>query len=137
MGMTMTKVKVAEATNTQLDWLVAKCEGAEITLDTSLPDYPLLVIAGEEELVNDLYAGYSPTDDWSQMGPIIGREKINLEYDHVWEYDIEDPDDNGERWQAIYYGQYHHYGSTPLVAACRCYVKSKLGEVVEVPKELV
>lgn len=32
--MTMKTIKVAEATNTQLDWLVARCEGFEVTLLT-------------------------------------------------------------------------------------------------------
>lgn len=30
-----------------------------------------------------------------------------------------------------------YYGPTPLIAAMRCYVSSKLGDEVEVPKELV
>jgi hypothetical protein len=28
------------------------------------------------------------------------------------------------------------YGDTPLIAAMRCYVASKLGDEVEIPKEL-
>jgi hypothetical protein len=31
---------------------------------------------------------------------------------------------------------YEGTGSTPLIAAMRCYVASKLGDEVEIPKEL-
>ena len=74
---------------------------------------------------------FQPTNSWSTAGPIIERELITLipyvnkqgEYDNEWE--AEDFDE-----------RYPMCGPTPLIAAMRCYVASKLGEIVEVPREL-
>ena len=85
---------------------MAKCEGA--------PD-------GFKLTDDELY-----TTDWAQGGPIIHRENIGLEA----------PDGNIVYWNAVLHDGTTFMGSTPLIAAMRCYVTSKLGDVVEVPKEL-
>lgn len=59
--------------------------------------------------------------DWAHGGPIIEREKINL-----WT--------EGYDWEATQYGKLQEWGPTPLVAAMRCYVGSKLGNEVDVPE---
>lgn len=59
--------------------------------------------------------------DWAQGGPILEREKINL-----WT--------EGYDWEATQYGKWQEWGPTPLVAAMRCYVGSKLGNEVDVPE---
>ena len=65
---------------------------------------------------------------WEFAGPIIEREGIDLQYQggetDVWAADIFNADSM-------------IYGDTPLVAAMRCYVASKLGDEVEVPDELL
>jgi hypothetical protein len=67
--------------------------------------------------------------DWAQAGPIIERERIGFKYTGTamefvaWV--------NGELST-----MHDQYGPTPLVAAMRCYVASKLGDEVEVPDEL-
>jgi hypothetical protein len=50
----------------------------------------------------------------------------------------------GTRWikyadKAVEYFQwaYKQQGPTPLIAAMRCYVASKLGDEVEIPEELI
>jgi hypothetical protein len=65
-----------------------------------------------------------PSTNWAQGGPIIERERIA-----TW---INGNDD----WTATD-GIKTTTGETPLVAAMRCYVASKLGDEVEVPDELV
>lgn len=60
--------------------------------------------------------------DWAQGGPIIGRESINLTKMH------------GHGWHADC-GQVN-VGRTPLIAAMRCYVASKLGNEIEIPDEI-
>jgi hypothetical protein len=62
--------------------------------------------------------------DWALGGPIIEREKIDLQWDM-------------NRWNAAI-GPMRWYigGPTPLIAAMRCYVTSKLGADVDVPEEL-
>jgi len=62
--------------------------------------------------------------DWAEGGPIIERERIDVLYEH----DL--------RWIAIPQKGIESYGPTPLIAAMRCYVASKLGDEVEIPEEL-
>lgn len=75
------------------------------------------------------------SSDWSQMGPIMEREEIGT-CRNV-------PCSKGREWEARPSltakgaGGTWGYGPTPLIAAARCYVVSKLGEEVEVPEELV
>ena len=66
------------------------------------------------------YPHISPSTDWSQGGPIIEREGIGIF-----------PLGNGRGWAAGL-----RSGPTPLIAAMRCYVASKLGDEVDVPTEL-
>lgn len=114
-------MKTSELTGAALDWVVAKCEG-----NTFAGDYPHL-----------LSAGFRPpkySTDWAQGGPIIEREGLNVYFDDVkltWAAAI---------WKAIPGGGELTAKAkdcpTPLIAAMRCYVASKLGDDVDVPKEL-
>lgn len=71
--------------------------------------------------------------DWSYGGPIIEREKIG-----VTPITVTVGDDRGKRhWFANHEDKTDFQdGPTALVAAMRCYVASKLGEEVDIPKEL-
>jgi len=66
--------------------------------------------------------------DWAFGGLIIEREQVSLV-----------PDLSNGSWCARIYTKprvISYDGSTPLTAAMRCYVASKLGDEVEVPDEL-
>ena len=69
--------------------------------------------------------------DWGFFGPIIERERLSIiPRDGYWEAYYHDnlfKDDGSD---------YYQTGPTPLIAAMRCYVASKLGEEVEIPDEL-
>ena len=100
----MKTIKVAEATERQLDWLVARIEG--------------------DELPKSGGQGLDYSSDWACGGPILEREGISI-------YRM--PSD----WSAAYNPSgATQDGSTPLIAAMRCFVTSRLGEEVEVPDEL-
>ena len=105
------KIKVSEATPIQLNWLVAKCEG--VSWSTWLLD------------------GYAT--DWAQGGPIIEREEIELtrgtENSNGWTATIDLYEGDAMRESCT--------GPTPLIAAMRCYVASKLGEECDIPDELM
>lgn len=114
------KIKVSEASGPVLDWMVAKCEGRTYRYFTTHGgDY-------NGWTTGPHYLHYST--DWSQGGPIIEREWIELIHD-------------GNTWQAIGRGFGEDapmgYGPTPLIAAVRCFVASKLGDEVDVPDELL
>ena len=62
------------------------------------------------------------SSSWEQGGPIMEREKIAT----AWHL---------TRWVA-WRGVVEHPGPTPLIAAMRCYVASRLGNDIEIPEEL-
>jgi len=67
---------------------------------------------------------------WEFGGLIIERERIYLQPEIGKE-------GAGNAWYAVSMYNTDAYGSTPLIAAMRCYVASKLGDEVEVPDELL
>jgi hypothetical protein len=105
------EMKTNELSGAQLDWAVAKAEG--------YPD-------------EDISVDWNYSTNWAQGGPIIEREKINVRFitpnastSPCWAYiSMESDDFNVEGW-----------GHTPLIAAMRCYVASKLGDEVECKEE--
>jgi Protein of unknown function (DUF2591) len=119
-------MKVSALTGSALDWAVAKCEGAaNIRFDGK----HTRISTGEY---------FDPSTDWAQSGPIIEREKLCVGYKHQCDPDycpINDPATNC--WARTTAGGYLKYGPTPLIAAMRCYVASKLGDEIEIPKELL
>jgi len=115
-------MNTSELTGAALDWAVAKCRGVGVWYD-HLPRVLRKAQGNEGE--------YAPSDDWAQGGPIIEREFIELTTTNR---------SNAEIWEAIFPGRGEdavvQYAPTPLIAAMRCYVASKLGDEVEVPDEL-
>lgn len=102
-------MKTSELTGAALDWAVAKAEGYT----------PIQVHR------------YQYSTNWAQSGPIIERERIRLwamNWNFKWEADFPHCDDHRDDIRMS--------GPTPLIAAMRCYVASKLGGEVEIPKEL-
>lgn len=114
----MPKIKVSEASGHVLDWAVAKCEG--------MTDY-------EWPLVwRNFRASCNYTTDWSQGGPIVEREGLDV---NVVPCILNVP----RRWCSEFIVDDKYYraeGPTPLIAAMRCYVASKLGDEVDVPEGL-
>jgi hypothetical protein len=109
-------MKTSELTGAALDWAVhvalhGSCEG---------------------------YAEHEYSTDWSQGGPIIEREGITLSRNEQKSFVGQQP------WvsyliEHLFMDEYEHeyqYGPTPLIAAMRCYVASKLGDEIDLPKEL-
>ena len=76
--------------------------------------------------------------DWSQGGPIIDREDIAISSlpDGLWRAYAAD----GTMWAPhgveVFHWKRKQQGYSPLIAAMRCYVASKLGDEVEIPNEL-
>jgi hypothetical protein len=113
-------MKTSELTGVALDWAVAKCEG--INLHHAIQPHGYLEILFNEANGGDVF---TPSNDWAQGGPIIEREMLCVNPDHP------------RGWMAITNSaELMQFGPTPLIAAMRCYVASKLGDEVEIPKEL-
>lgn len=126
-------MKTSELTGQALDWAVAKCEGYTglHKIAGRMPHEPQLGILPprKEYGVMDLWE-LSYSTDWAQGGPIIEREKMavmtSVDDANEWVASIFEPNWN-----------FNLTGPTPLIAAMRCYVASKLGDEVEIPKELL
>lgn len=113
-----TPKQVAEMEGAELDYAVALAEGLNAKLDTCRD--------GSRECWIDLDKGFAhhymfhPSDSWSEAGPIIEREGIDLEAPGLandqWEAYIRN--DQAGSWSKF-------DGPTPLIAAMRCYVASK------------
>ena len=110
------KIKVSQATSLKLDWLVGTIEKVEgLTYSERTMTW------------------YSPSTMWAQGGLIIERELNNL-----FKHNQLDPS-LPEVWCGVVHkgsSLINIDGPTPLIAAMRCFVASKLGEEVEVPDEL-
>ena len=120
-------MKTSELTGAALDWAVAKCEG--LLKDSG----GNLELFGAELKTHPSTLGtvFAPSTDWAQGGPIIEREGITL---ICWT----NPGQWGARLWLELDGRESvvFSGTTPLIAAMRCYVASKLGDEVEAPNEL-
>jgi hypothetical protein len=114
-------MKTNELTGAALDWAVATCEGRpySVTLDD---------IKGAPPLVAPIF---SPSTSWQEGGPIIEREWLDVT---PW------PNESDEdlRWQCVQHDSTDclFFGPTPLIAAMRCYVASRLGDTINIPEEL-
>lgn len=115
-------MKTNELMYEYLDWAVAKCEGENSVAACYYSDdnTPLYLDESPEP-------EWKPSTNWAQGGPIIEREgicfgKLNAGY---W---LAFPEANADTDIS---------GPTPLIAAMRCYVASKLGDDVEIPLELL
>lgn len=116
-------MKTSELIGPALDWAVAKCE---------FKDEPKISPNGYVTVGHDPRFAFCPSTEWGQGGPIIEREKISPAYEPSMVYD------DSCRWKAMssMSAAEHQYGPTPLIAAMRFYVASKMGDEIEIPEEL-
>ena len=129
-------MKTSELTGQALDYAVAKCEGGTNLRFDTVATYWVTLDGKDRALSKGWAQSFTPSTNWAQGGPIIKQERIAIDVEH------------GDLWRArfgrariTFDGRAHHYhhqeGSTPLIAAMRCYVSSKLGDEVDIPKELL
>jgi hypothetical protein len=113
--------KTSKLQGAALDWAVAEC--------IYEPD-DVVICDGRVFAYDDATKGFNPPTNWAQGGPIIEREKlcITASVEGDWTaFCVSDEMDM----------QWICRGPTPLIAAMRCYVASKMGDEVDVPDELV
>jgi len=123
-GIHTMKVKTSELSGAPFNWAVAKCEGLKEE------DF---VLIETDNLYGPQWVGPEYSIDWSYSGPIIERERIAIGFDRFCDIDC-----GLAIWSACKYNDLvAGYGPTPLIAAMRCYVASKLGDEVEIPSELM
>ena len=107
-------MRTNELKGAALDWAVSKCEGNEI-----------VIRKGYLWIPTECYS-----TDWAQGGPIIERERLEIA---AIDHDFDD-----DSWASYTEdGRHAMYAEEPLVAAMRCYVISKLGANIDIPRELL
>lgn len=121
------KIKTSELIDAALDWAVAKCEGK--VLNEEYRAY--------QGLIRGMWGSirYKPSTHWAQGGPIIDREIRKAGLD-IWSRCSPVPDGLCAATYTRGVPDCYIYGPTPLIAAMRCYVASKLGDTVDIPEEL-
>lgn len=127
-------MKVTELSGAMLDYWVARANGwrrANFGAKQNVLDEAGEWWSKRDDVVLTVeVAEYTPSFDWSQGGPIIDRERINVcEPDHSFGAHGAETRD----WCAFFSranGCMQH-GPTPLIAAMRAYVASKFGDTVE------
>lgn len=127
-------MKTTELSGAALDWAVAKAEGF----------FNIGMASVGRNGVTDVFYfdKWEPSTIWEQAGVIVEREKLGVwwathvvdddgvEYGNHWYCETGCTDDNPN-------DSYHiATGATPLEAAMRCYVMTKLGYEVEIPEEI-
>ena len=124
----MVAIQTQDLIGAALDWAVAKAS-QPVYSDAAL----VAAVRGGYDGIGTYHEPFNPSTHWSQGGPIINREAHNL-FKH----------NGGTEWCCACNVPRDEYtaivtadGPTPLIAAMRCFVASKLGPTVEVPEELV
>lgn len=133
------KIKTSELSGIRLDYAVALAEGAANLRHDTVASW-WLTLNGQDITLNSGWAqSYQPSTDWNQGGPIIEREGIDVYCTFKGNPNHRDVAWRRSTWRA----KYHHesrpasIASTPLIAAMRCYVTSKLGDEIEIPEKLI
>jgi len=127
-------MKTSDLTGAALDWAVAKCE--KWFAEKGTPHNEALALE---------YFKFSPSTDWAQGGPIIEREGICIRPPRLTlATNGSTVSAKADGWFATNYTEFEgqalprisRFGPTPLIAAMRCYVASKLGDEVDIPDEM-
>lgn len=145
------KIKTDELTGLALDLAVAKCEGLAVSI------YEGKVVKTWHAVASRSYRSvWSPSTNWGIGGPIIEREQIHLsfrsapvsaqalkflpleeeDYKFAASFRLMDENTDGEEVYDIEPRYIAVRAFTPLVAAMRCYVESKLGYEVDLDTPL-
>jgi len=112
------KIKTAYLTGPALNWAVASSDGRPRDVRTFQAGY-------------FDYSMYHYSTDWAQGGPLLNQHKISRTIDHsgLWiayaGYNLNDEQ------------RHMQCDRSELVAGLRCLVALNLGEVVDVPEELL
>ena len=114
--MGMVEVKTSELVGAALDWAVAQAIGDTNRIESRFVDEP----EGCAKIIYWCSTSYST--NWEQGGPLFDEFATCMDYYDGW-------------LVAVQGGDAHGY--TKLEAFCRALVSAKLGDVVQIPAELV
>lgn len=129
------KIKTSDLIGIALDYAVAIAHGATNFHHDTVAAY-WITLDGQDRALSKAWREQSflPSTNWAHGGPIIEQGEILLD-------GLATGGENYRSWSASIYENTESpfatgRGPTPLIAAMRCYVASKLGDEVDVPEEL-
>ncbi|WP_238738851.1 phage protein NinX family protein [Pseudomonas putida] len=124
------EVRVSNLIGAPLDWAVAKVESVETSWRYGR-ELVQVHDRGGIKVIESIRSIYSPSADWSQGGPLVDKHHGGLHYEaHLADANFRYSSGPGR-------SGFWCYGPTALIAFCRGLVKAKLGDTVQVPKELM
>lgn len=128
------KVKTVDLIDAPLDWAVGTALNLPVEVcqifQYGRPNGEHYISIGETDK-DGAEVDFEPSEEWSQGGDLIECEHLEVS-----------PTFSNTAWVAGYPNnptskQYWSNGPTPLIAAMRALVASKLGDEVDIPDELV
>lgn len=121
------EVKTGDLVGEALAWAVAKAEGLDVLLEPPQYGNPWRVFVRRTGEATTRLDRYNPQEDWSVGGPLIDQYRIGFGlYPDAY-----------FACTGLNYDAGDGSGSAHLTAACRAIVCAKLGDAVQVPKELM
>ncbi len=134
------EVRVSNLSGEALGWAVGKAEDLDVYLEP--PGYngvPWRVFARYQGQAIEHAKRYNPWEDWAVGGPLIDKHHVQTSFNGSGF----SRSPTGEYWCAYVCkpsGQQElpsGGGPNVLTAACRAIAQAKLGDTVQVPKELM
>lgn len=125
------EVTTADLAGEALGWAVGKAEGLDLQL--APPGYngvPWRVFARYQGQAIEHTRRYNPWVDWAVGGQLIEKHMVSL-------HCPQSTDDVWAGWVITDKGEFCQAGGSAMIAACRAIVAAKLGDTVQVPKELM
>lgn len=124
------EVKTADLAGEALGWAVGKAEGLDVHLEP--PGYngvPWRVFARCQGQAIAHTKRYNPWEDWALGRSMIEKRMVSL-------HCPQSTDDVWAGWVITDKGEFYQAGDSALIVACRAIVAARLGDTVQVPKEL-
>lgn len=153
----MIEVKTAELIDLALDWAVGIADGRELELPSAIRGRSCVVwcdpfvikLEGRPDFHDKTRRHWKPSSSWTDGGPLLDAYDVEfVRMGDEAEYQ-KDTQWNQKPCVVAYIQSYHAdayacfdidsgtQGETRLIAACRAIVRAKLGNRVQVPRELV
>lgn len=124
------EVKTADLTGEALGWAVGKAEGLDVLLAPPQYGNTWRVFARYQATATEHTKRHNPWQDWALGGPLIEKNMVSL-------HCPQSTDDVWAGWVITDKGEFCQGGDSALIASCRSIVAAKLGDTVQVPKELM
>ncbi|MGN2380202.1 DUF2591 domain-containing protein [Pseudomonas juntendi] len=124
------EVKTADLIGEALGWAVGMADGLELEMEPPHYNTSWRVFARHRYTVTEQAKRFNPWEDWAVGGPLLQKHNVSLHCPQKdWDYWAAWITENGKDVAQV--------ADLPLPAACRAIVANKLGDNVQVPKELM